>query len=111
MTGAAAVGEGLSGGDREAGGAGRQTLDGSFSAVSKPIFATKASFCSINFFEIYKKIIFSRANFANFCKIFSKFFKILKILPKFCQNFAKSCKICSRENDFLVDLEKINAAK
>ena len=29
-------------------------LDGSFSAVSKPIFAIKYSFCCINFFEIYK---------------------------------------------------------
>ena len=40
----------------------------SFEAGSTPIFASKYAFCSINFFKIYKKIIFSRANFANFWK-------------------------------------------
>ena len=53
------------------------------------------------FFEIYKKIIFSRSNFANFCKKnlakiwqnFQNFEKLWKFLPN-CENFfAKNCKI------------------
>jgi len=54
-------------------------------------------------------------NFAKFWQIFRKFFKILKnseinffanfakFLPNFLQKF---CKICWREDDILVDLEK-----
>ena len=49
-------------------------------------------------------------DFAKFCKNVSKFFKILKILAKFCENFGKILQtfftICSRKDDFLVDLEK-----
>ena len=47
------------------------------------------------FFKIYKKIIFSRANLANFCQKIGKFVKILIFLGKFCkilQNFQKSAK-------------------
>ena len=71
------------------------------------------------FFEIYKKLTFSQANFAKFCRIlqnfakiftnftkFRKFLKILQILTKLCKNLAEICKICLREGDFLVDFEK-----
>ena len=40
------------------------SFGGSFSAGSAPIFASKYAFFSI--FKLYKKIIFSRANSANF---------------------------------------------
>ena len=39
------------------------------------------------FFEIYKKIIFPRANFAKFCQNFGK------ILAKSSENFCKFCQI------------------
>ena len=44
----------------------QHSFGGSFSAGSKPIFASKYAFF-LAFFKIYKKIIFSRANLANFC--------------------------------------------
>ena len=51
--------------------------------------------------------------FSKICQKNSEFFKFLKILSNFCENFAKIlqnlaeiCKICSREDDLLVDLEK-----
>ena len=54
---------------------------GSFSSVSTLLIARVGAFFSIIFFKIYKKIIFSRANFANFannfCKILAKFSKFL----------------------------------
>ena len=64
----------------------RSRLDRSRFLQPRPHFAA--------FFEIYKKIIFSRAHFVKFWQILQKnselnFFKNLKILPKFCQNFAK----------------------
>ena len=72
------------------------------------------------FFENYKNIVFSPANFVNFCKnfakklanfaknfkIFQNFEDFAKILPTFCKMLPKFCKICSREDDFFVDLEK-----
>ena len=94
----------------------------SFSAGSTPIFASKYAFFSIfRDLQEYHLLASKFCKFLqNFCKKFAKilqnlqkfseFFKILKILPNFCQNFAKIlpkfCKICSREDDFLVDLEK-----
>ena len=63
----------------------RQTLDGSFSAVSKPIFATKASFCSI-FRDLQENHLLA----SKFCKILAKFCQnFSKILAKFSQNFGK----------------------
>ena len=65
------------------------------------------------FFEIYKNIIFSPANFAKFLqKIwqnlakFAKNFRIFQNFEDFAKILPKFCKICSREDDFLVDLEK-----
>ena len=90
----------------------------SFSAGSTPIFASKYAFF-FAFFEIYKKLTFSQANFAEFCRIlqnfadffkhfakFRKFLKFLQIFTKLYTNFAEICKICLREGDFLVDFEK-----
>ena len=68
------------------------------------------------FFKIYKKIIFSRANLANFCIKIAKFCKtfdsFLQILQNF-QNFQKSaeflqnfCRIFCRILQKLVDFEK-----
>ena len=51
------------------------------------------------FFEIYKKIIFSRANFANFCKNC----KICKIM----QNFQKSAKFCKNLQIFMQNFTEI----
>ena len=51
-------------------------------------------FFSINFLELYKKIIFSEI-----------------ILQKEISNFAGIYKTSLPEDDFLVDLEKINAEK
>ena len=61
-----------------------QTLESSFAAVSKPIFAPKYAFFSINFFENYKifallhrsnsqKLVENFANFAEFFVIFHYF--------------------------------------
>ena len=96
----------------------RLSFQGSFSAGSKPIFATKASFCSI-FRDLQENHLLA----SKFCKIFAKnckilatflqnlqnFEKILKFfqnLPNFCDIFVKIYKICWREDDILVDLEK-----
>ena len=74
------------------------SFGGSFSDGSKPIFASKYAFFKA-FFKIYKKIIFSRANFANFCrKTFlkaQKFAKVSRISENFCiilQNLPKNVK-------------------
>ena len=48
------------------------------------------------FFKIYKKTIFSRANLAKFCQK----------IRNFCKFLSEICRICLREDDFLVDLEK-----
>ena len=78
----------------------QHSFGGSFSAGSKPIFVSKYAFFK-KVFKIYKKIIFSRANFANFCqKIknaniliflanFEKFSGIRKISAKFAGFFAE----------------------
>ena len=84
------------------------SFQGSFSAGSTPIFASKYAFCSIfrdlqeyhllasKFCKLLQKLL---QNFGQNLQTFSEFFKIFKILPKFA-------KICSREDAFLVDLEK-----
>ena len=51
------------------------------------------------FFEIYKKSIFSRANFANFCKKLTFLSKFCKIL----QFFHKSAKILRKLTDFFAE--------
>ena len=51
-----------------------------------------AHFSALVFFDTYKKIIFSPANFVKFSKNF--------------EFFEKFAKICLREGDFLGDLEK-----
>ena len=45
------------------------------------------------FFKIYKKIIFSRANSANFCQKIGKFWKILTSFLQILQNFSKFSEI------------------
>ena len=71
-----------------------QTLEGSFSAVSTPIFATKYSFCSI-FRDLQNEL----AEFSKFGKNFRK--------------KLENCKKSESHFDNLVDLEKSfkNAAK
>ena len=51
---------------------------GSFSAVSKPIFATKYSFCSI-----FRDLLHFFAGIPDFAQFFQKFCKIQRQLPKF----------------------------
>ena len=68
-----------------------QTLGGPFSAVSKPIFATKYSFCSIfrNLPYLHTFAPIQIQNFAKFCQTFLKISeKSLKILSNFgsCSN-------------------------
>ena len=46
----------------------RDTSEGSFSSGSTPIFATKDSFCSAWFFEIYKTIWLNFQKISKFCK-------------------------------------------
>ena len=74
------------------------------------------------FFKIYKKIIFSRANLANFCQKIAKFCKIFDFfLANFAKNFfsqnfskfseireffAKFCRIFFRILQKVVDFEK-----
>ena len=71
------------------------------------------------FFSIFQNLQYSARfckKICKFCKNFAdfwKFCKILQNLPKNVKNFAKIsnflaeiCKICSREDDFLVDFEK-----
>ena len=62
------------------------------------------------FFEIYKKIIFSRANFTKFFKILTKFSqnfgKIFKILKIF-QNFSKFYKIAKFLPNFCRNLQNL----
>ena len=67
----------------------QQSFGGSFSAGSKPIFASKYAF-----FSIFQNLQEYHLLASKFCKILQK-----KIVFFFC-------KICLRENDFLVDLEK-----
>ena len=72
----------------------RQTLDGPFSAVSKPIFATKASFCSIfrdlqehhllaSKFLLFLKVGQKIEKSSEFFKNFQRFQKFSKLLLKF----------------------------
>ena len=61
----------------------RQTLEGSFSAVSTPIFAIKYSFCSI-FQDLQNEL----AEFSKFWQNFAKFWKFCKIMVKF-SDFCK----------------------
>ena len=86
-----------------------QTLEGSFSAVSRPIFATKYSFFSIlrdledmQSFAPLRSQNFSKKSakkfviFSNFCKI-TIFFRIFSvkcasILMRFSRNFAESSR-------------------
>ena len=68
------------------------------------------------FFKIYKKIVFSRANLANFCKkfcenfdMFSLFWRILQnvvIFSEILKIFAKFCRIFCRILQKSVDFEK-----
>ena len=58
------------------------------------------------FFETSKKIIFSRANFVNFCRNFAKFCKILQIFKKF-QNFSKFWRFCQNFAKILEKFAKI----
>ena len=64
-----------------------ETLEGSFSAVSTPIFATKASFFSI-FRELHDLHTFAplqSQNFQNFAQHFGEIFEIFKLFfAKFC---------------------------
>ena len=74
------------------------TSEGSFSAGSTPIFASKYAFCSI--FQDLQNYHLLASTFAEFCKFprtfqgfeKKKFTKIAKI-ASFLQNFAKFCKI------------------
>ena len=79
------------------------------------------NFCiQYNIFQHFPKLQIS-VKLKKFCKILQKFCGFLEILViiKFCKNcekvskflqnfaiFAEICKICSREEDFLVDFEK-----
>ena len=100
MRGAAVAGARRGGG----GGAGRPAARSPglvLGWISADFLQAWPHFGALNFFEIYKKIIFSRAKFANFCQNFGK---ICEIMFENC--FAKICKICRRERDFLGGLEK-----
>ena len=74
-----------------------QISDGSFSSVSTPIFATKASFFSIfrdlqNHPAEFCKILQNSAKFSKILVKFQDSGKMLLIFSNFLQNFAKSCK-------------------
>ena len=66
-----------------------QTLEGSFSSVSKPIFATKYSFCSI-FRDLQDLQTFAPLQIQNF-RDFSIFSQKCAIFSRFLQNFAEFC--------------------
>ena len=89
-----------------------QTLEGSFSAVSKQNFATKYSFCSV-FLDLQNEL----AEFSKFWQHFAKKLQICKISAKFSdlnlQNFAEFsifsesfCNILKIQLAHFVDLEK-----
>ena len=99
-----------------------QTLQGSFSAGSKQIFASKYAFLSIfrnlqenhllasKFYKFLLKICKNLQKFLTFFgkfrKILQNFQKIVKILAKISKFLAEISRICSREGDFLGDFEK-----
>ena len=88
-----------------------QTLEGSFSAVSTPIFASKYSFCSV-FRNLQDCHTFAPLEAQNLCKFLSNFFTFLlkfqqksrffskissnfaPILMKFSQNFDEYVRTC-----------------
>ena len=79
------------------------TLEGSFSAVSKLIFASKYAFFSIKFFEIYmihtplhRSKFKNLANFHQFFPNFSDFF----FLQKYCIFRSKSSFFAPISMDF-----------
>jgi len=53
-----------------------------------------------------KKICKILPKFCGFLNILQNFQKIVKIFAKIFKFLAEICKICSREDDFLVDFEK-----
>ena len=76
----------------------QHSFRGSFLAGSRPIFASKYAFFSINFFKIYKKITFAQQILEISAKKLEKFAKILTFFGKFwkfLQNFQKSAKNCN----------------
>ena len=77
---------------------------GSFSAGSTPIFASKYAFFSINFFKIFKKIIFSQANLQNFPKFHG-------ILQKIWEHFGNFQKICKNLQNFTKNLQNFYARR
>ena len=69
----------------------QHSFGGSFSAGSKPIFASKYAFCSI-----FQNLQENHLLASKFCKFL---LKNIKILQNFALSFAEICKICSREDD------------
>ena len=87
------------------------SFGGSFSAGSTPIFASKYAFCSI--FQNLQENHLLASKFCKFLKKMQTFAKFDLFSVVKCQNFCKFliffaeiCKICSREDYFLVDFEK-----
>ena len=65
---------------------------------------------STHFCKILQKILQNFAKFLRISENFAKFCKTCQKMSKFLENFAvflaEICRICSREDDFLVDFEK-----
>ena len=72
--------------------AGCQTLEGSFSAVSKPIFATKYSFCSY-FRDLQDLQTFAPLQIQKF-RYFANFCNFLQFCRYFCKMLLNYSKIC-----------------
>ena len=80
-----------------------QTLEGSFSSVSKPIFATKYSFFSI-FQDLQDSHTFAplriqntRKNSSNFFEFLLEFLQKIIIFRQFSSNFGQILMIFSRD--------------
>ena len=88
----------------------RETLEGSFSAVSTPIFATKYSFCSI-FRDLQDLQTFAPLHFQNllifFLKILQNFNEFPRFFVKFCWNLLKSVIFRRHLHGFLLEFHRM----
>ena len=76
-----------------------QTLEGSFSAVSTPIFTTKASFCSI-FRDLQDLQSCAPLRSQNYSKI-------RQVFPYSCSNFCKHRYFSTLSIEFCTELDEI----
>ena len=80
----------------------RQTLEGSFSAVSKPNFASKYAFESSRR-DLHNALLCTAPK--------SHFFKKLVEFAKICENFQKFCEIRNFSNRFFAKILRLQRCK